>query len=305
MAGIAALTLILNATTADRVLKYLGLLTDYSSATKHITMNQVCNRMRTQIIKEVEASVKQRHFDTGIHWSDLIPYNTLLQNHEDEIVPTVEEVELAAVEHAIEPSPVGSGKTDEERVRRRWKDAIKREISLFEHRRLEQQRALRDKCLTGQDMLTHCRTMFFSLLRVQYWEFITNGKLPRNNAFSTQVLLYSVDVGLDHVDEPEGLGDWSYIKSQALFTRKYDMDAIFSWIIGYFGSYLPKVTLKYLQRQSVRILHHKVQILLSFIDGHENAQSKFDAFLRPNGPSCPEGLTREMHAVLKESKGAV
>lgn len=243
VAGVAALTLILNATTADKVLQYLGLLTDYSSSAKHITMNQVCNRLRTQILKEVEATVQHRHIDTGIHWSDLIQYNTLLQSHEEAITPTPEEAELAAVQHVIEPSPKDSEESDEERVHRRWRGAVKREISLFERRRSEQQIALRQKYVEGHGMYMHCRTMFFSLLRVQYWEFISSGKLPRNNSFATQVLLYSVDVGLEHVNELNSMRDWMYIKSQTIFNRKYNTDELCNTIISCCGDLLPKILL--------------------------------------------------------------
>ena len=53
----------------------------------------------------------------------------------------------------------------------------------------------------------YVRAVFLEIVRVKYWQLIEAGKLPRQS-FSAQYLLYTIDVGLDYVLQPEGAQDW-------------------------------------------------------------------------------------------------
>lgn len=302
IAGVAALTLIINAISANYVLNVLGLLDDSNIAAKHITVNQVVHRLRTQILAEVEETVLCKHFDTGIHWSDLIQYNTLLQQHEAEIVPTKEEAELA-VHELLDLNIVENVDDAPTEAQARWKAALNSQIKTFQSKKEQQLREIKMRFVAERQILAYCRSMFLSLLRVQYWELVAQGKLLRNNAFSTQILLYSVDVAMDHILEPE-LRDWPYIERQPLFSSPYSTSHIYEYVLQKFRRYLPHSIRNALRRWATHHLFSKVRVLLGFIEAHENAQSKYDAFLCPNNSS---GMSTDAQVIviMEESRRAV
>jgi len=302
IAGIASLTLLINASFAGWVLESLGLLNDSYAAGKYMTDNQVVNRLREQIMSEVEQTVYRHHIDTSIHWSDLIQYNTLLQKHEEGITPTTEEAQLA-VQEMLDKEIISDASEAPTKAQARWKAAVNSQILSFQSRKQQQLKSIKEKYVAERQILAYCRSMFLSLLRVQYWEQISAGKMLRNNAFSTQILLYSVDVGLDHVWEPT-LRDWSYIKSQSIFKRSFNTSTIYQYILSTFGAYLPRRINRALRQWGSHALFSKVRVLLNFIEAHESAQSKYDAFLRPNG-SCGFNADDQVSQVVKESRRAV
>jgi hypothetical protein len=55
--------------------------------------------------------------------------------------------------------------------------------------------------------LTYVRSVFLEIVRVQYWQSIEAGKLPRQ-CFSAQFLLYTIDFGLDNASKEVGAQDW-------------------------------------------------------------------------------------------------
>lgn len=302
IAGVAALTLLINATSANYVLNALGLLKDKNAAGRYMTVNQVVHRLRSEILSEVEETVLCKHFDTGIHWSDLIQYNTLLQKHEEDIVPTSEEAELA-MQELLDREIIADPLDAPTKAQARWKATVNAEIKNFQLQKTQQAKEIASWHIEEQQILAYCRSMFLNLVRVQYWEQISAGKLPRNNVFTAQILLYSIDIGLDYVSEP-ALRDWPYIKAQSVFSDAYSTSRFYQDLVNTFGSYLPKGIRKSLLRWAAHQLFAKVRILLNFIDAHESAQAKFDAFLRPNGAS---GLSTSAHVsvVIEESKIAV
>ena len=306
IAGVASLTLLLNATMANFVLQKLGLLDDSNIPGARMTVNQVSHRLRTEVLTEIENSVRRQHTNTGIHWSDLIQYNTLLQKHDQDVVPTKEEAAqaLQEVNELIPETDYMSDETEaEHKAHERWKSAIKHEVKTLQLKKLRQQEVIRSQYIAERQILAYCRSMFLSLLRVEYWELISSGKLPRNNAFSTQVLLYSVDIALDHAIE-SNLHDWPYVRSQSIFSSQYNASYFYKILIQYIGRYLPASLLKYLQHLGAQELYLQVQILLNFIEAQENAQMKYETFLRPNG-SCGVGIDKQINIVMKESQESV
>ena len=267
-----------------------------------MTVNQVCHRLRSQILGELEKTVLCKHMDTGIHWSDLIQYNTLLQQHDGDVIPTKEEAELA-VQELCDLEDLPDGIDVPNKAQARWKAAIKREISNFQKRKEQQKQEMREKYVAEKQILMYCRSMFLSLLRAQYWDLIRAGKLPRNNAFSTQILLYSIDVGVDHIED-SAAGDWAYVKCQQIFSSSYNTSHLYKLVLTKVGHYLPTPWRRQLQLWSARQLFTKVQILLNFIEAHENAQSKYDDFLRPNG-ICNVASETQVLVIIDESKQAV
>lgn len=174
--GIAALTLVINATTVRRVLELLGLL-KHDTPDKVLVMDQIRKRLRHRLMNEV------RHFQKDLHIADIddiIKYNTLLQNEaRDSIADKDESARLNSLS-------VGG---------------IDRTLS----RRTSNSPIL-------SDLLMYVRTVFLEIVRVEYWHRIEDGRLPRQTS-ATQSLLYSIDNALDRVHKKR-LRDWKWLKNE-------------------------------------------------------------------------------------------
>lgn len=192
--GIAALTLIINATTSKFLLEKLGLL-KLDTYDKLLVMEQIRKRLRTRLLKEA------KHLQHDLHIDDpkqIIRHNTLLMEEE--------EADIAAQE-----------------------DPNKRQRSVskaYLDRRLSKRNSNND---VMTDLLAYVRTVFLEIVRVEYWRRIEDGRLPRSSQ-STQALLYSIDNALDRVHKTR-LRDWKWLKNEmqvslpiaylAQFTEKY------------------------------------------------------------------------------------
>ena len=150
-----------------------------------------------------------------------------------------------------------------------------------------------------QQLLTYVRAIFLEILRVRYWHDIERGKIPRLS-HSAKFLLYSVEVGVDEVDQEHGAQDWRVIRKEItelpLSIRL--LMAIDSCTLGYSTYYLGKLEARREKRA--------VYMLNSFIDAHEHAQAKVHEFIAEEGEEedsyvqSPEELK-----VIEESKEAV
>jgi NhaP-type Na+/H+ or K+/H+ antiporter len=70
-----------------------------------------------------------------------------------------------------------------------------------------------DTSLGSVEAMIYIQTVFYEIIRAEYWHYIESGKLPRLS-HTAQFLLYSVDVGLDRIDGYEPLKDYECIERE-------------------------------------------------------------------------------------------
>lgn len=172
--GIAALTLLINATTANKVLSYLGLLSDKTSLDKVAVMFQIRKRLSRKTMKEVDILKKELNIADS---QEVIKYNSLLLEEENE-------------------------KEEMTRMPSLARDIIRN----TSYSRRNSQAAV------VMDLLCYVKTIFLNIVRVVYWHNIEDGKLLREG-YATQCLLYSVDNALDRVHKKK-LRDWKWLCSE-------------------------------------------------------------------------------------------
>lgn len=152
-------------------------------------------------------------------------------------------------------------------------------------------------------LLTYVRAIFLEILRVRYWHDIEKGKIPRL-CHSAKFLLYSIEVGVDEVEQETGVRDWLVIKQeiteQPLSIRilsYLDENIPHSCMLGYSTYYLGKLEARREKRA--------VYMLTSFIDAHEHAQSKVHEFISVDVEGEESQQSPEELKVIEESKEAV
>jgi hypothetical protein len=163
----------------------------------------------------------------------------------------------------------------------------------------------------NKEMLAYVRTLFLEIVRVKYWKLIENGKLPRN-CYSTQYLLYSVDVGIDkatynptrkppgqsgigninipgfrthstnsqgtEIKEEDGLADWGCIAYDIDKNNMIGRKIFMYWenLPWYFGGNIASSILETLDSD---LENRQVYMLSAFIEAHEHAQRKIHSFV--------------------------
>lgn len=137
--GIAALTLIINATTSKFVLEYLGLL-KLDTPDKVLVMEQIKKRLRSRLMKEVKHLQKDLRIED---LTDITKHNTLL-NSPDEL--------------------------------RRSDSKSERTVSMTRDRNFSRRNS---QSALMPDLLAYVRTVFLEIVRVEYWKRIEDGRLPR------------------------------------------------------------------------------------------------------------------------------
>ncbi len=150
-------------------------------------------------------------------------------------------------------------------------------------------------------LLAYVRAIFLEILRVRYWHDIERGKLPRQS-HSAKYLLYSVEVGVDEVDQELGARDWNCINreivDQPLSIRI--LSSVDTFLPHTYGTY-------YLGKLEARREKRAVYMLNSFIDAHEHAQKKVHEFIateEDDGEDVKIQSPEELK-VIEESKQAV
>ncbi len=150
-------------------------------------------------------------------------------------------------------------------------------------------------------LLTYVRAIFLEILRVRYWHDIERGKLPRQS-HSAKYLLYSVEVGVDEVDQELGARDWNCINheivNQPLSIRI--LSSVDTFLPNTYGTY-------YLGKLEARREKRAVYMLNSFIDAHEHAQKKVHEFIASDEDEGEHANIQspEELKVIEESKQAV
>jgi NhaP-type Na+/H+ or K+/H+ antiporter len=171
----------------------------------------------------------------------------------------------------------------------------------------------------NRELLSYIRSIYFEIVRVKYWQFIESGKLPRLS-FAAQFLLYTIEVAVDNANmnmeknNPKEVisTDWLQIESTILFRSK-----MMKWLhscekyLPWFCSFPPIVsTLSFLETRKEK---REVYVLTSFIQAHEEAQSKIHSFLRYDDDDDDDEIaagnrdirTMEEEQIIEESKRAV
>jgi hypothetical protein len=239
--GIAALTLIINATTAQMVLQSLGLLKE-ADDDKLLVMDQIRKSLRKRVFKQVEIVQKHLHIDSA---DKIIKYNSLLREDANQWE--------------------SRGRTSR----------LSRDSSVdFESSPSSRSLSRRDSgAEVLPDLLSYVRTVFLSIVRVEYWHRIEDGSLPRE-APATQSLLYSIDNAMDRVHKPN-LRDWKWLKNEmqpmkivekltSCLESRTDVDAK----IHGFSDVMKSLDEEF-----------KVYVLTTFIECHETAQRKIYGFV--------------------------
>lgn len=137
--GIAALTLIINATTSKLVLEKLGLL-KLDTPDKILVMEQIKKRLRGRLMKQVKHLQKDLHIDDI---NDITKHNTLLSV----------------------PDDLRGSKTE-------------RSLSVTQANERSFSKRNSQSSLMN-DLLAYVRTVFLEIVRVEYWKRIEDGRLPR------------------------------------------------------------------------------------------------------------------------------
>jgi NhaP-type Na+/H+ or K+/H+ antiporter len=237
--GIAAITLIVNATTSKSLLYYLGLLTT-NSAEKMLVTNQIKKKLRKKMDKVVSQMTKEFSFtdkdleevrsscsllqgDDGVDMlrdthteslSALLADNMSYSNRPPTGAATVAggepESPHLSFRSGRRASATASGADNRTRTRTRSRgmsfgitnaNSVAEQTTSLRLRRMS--RLLSSHQRTGNmvdiELLAYIRNIFLEIVRVKYWHFIEVGKLPRLS-FSAQFLLYTVEVGLDDVN---------------------------------------------------------------------------------------------------------
>ncbi|RYY84561.1 hypothetical protein EON63_08990, partial [archaeon] len=126
------------------------------------------------------------------------------------------------------------------------------------------------------DVLYYVRGVFLEIVRVRYWQFIEEGRLPRLS-FSAQFLLYTIEKGLDEVEHEGGVRDWRCIQKEISNTPMYE--SLLRNYITCMPSCLTINASKTLGWMESRNEKREVYMISAFIDAHTHAQKKIHRFL--------------------------
>lgn len=302
--GIAALTLLINATTAQWVLHKLKLVEE--NLEQDIIMTQIRKRLRRKInrvvdqmktelkpeeLEEVRASCSllrddiEDYRDTDV--SDTSNFNHILAAAAAAFGPSTQHQHDSLLgdddhdEKASQKSGRSSGRISfSGRPRSRTKSEDVREKrwgtrANSVHQVLTMSRSRDANGAIIKELLAYVRTIFLEIVRVKYWHDIEAGKLPRLS-HSAQFLLFSIDVGLDSVNGLTGLQDWDCIERSlnslplAIRVLMFVERITPVWFTG---------VSRLLGRLEARREKRAVYMLTSFIDAHEHAQRKMHSYV--------------------------
>lgn len=236
------MTLIINATTAQMVLEYLGLLKE-ADDDKLLVLDQIKKSLRKRVLKQVEVIRKDLHIDSV---DKIIKYNSLLREDPDQ----------------------WDSRGRSSRLSR--DSSIDMEVNNAKNRSLSRRDSAAD---IMPDLLAYVRTVFLSIVRVEYWRRIEDGSLPRE-APATQTLLYSIDNALDRVHKSE-LRDWKWLKNEMKpvkimekLTSCLETNVDVESKVQSFSDVMKSLDEEF-----------KVYVLTSFIECHQRAQQKIYGFV--------------------------
>lgn len=240
--GIAALTLLVNATTSQWILELAG-LHNGSNPDKPLVIKQITDRLVDRLGHDVEAIQRSLKITSA---EEISKYNSLLTLEPE----SVHEMMLNLSHHG---SVLG---LDESEV--------------------------------SAELLGYIRHVFLEMVRSNYLQAISDGKLPRLSS-ATQTLLYSLDIASN--DITISLKDWDVLESQLdqpslfhilLSSLKWILDncccccSPLNHLIDYFDDRLVCAN------EEIR-----VYILTNFIEAHEIAQKNLRLFMGSHSGNPP------------------
>ena len=170
VSGVAALTLLVNATSVTPLLAKLEILERAGSTHKSMILGSITRNLQKQMRSQLVDLMRK---SPAANMEDVVDCNSLLSAEERE------------------------------------RDLLLQERSSHEVRMHRQVNAFmsRDaRSSTQNDTMEYVRTVFLNIVRMEYWASIEAGRLLRDARY-TSALLYSIDKALDRVQET-GLRDW-------------------------------------------------------------------------------------------------
>lgn len=254
-AGIAALTLLINGSLATLMIRFLRLVED-PDAPKSPEMNLVLRQIKRSIRLKVHKELENMKSELGDYNADEVnKLCRVLRGSRDlgnVIVSPAEDlksmINRISIDSSIYHSTLGDMKDDENQTQRP-------RVSI--------------------DLLAFVRATFLDTLKARYWDCIRSGKLG-THAYSAKLLLYSVDVAQDHVNNPNiGFADWDCIENGLKVNGIYLAFCRFLDDVCEYFSYYPGFV-SYAEAKRERMA---IYTLLNFIDAHTFAQSKIHEFL--------------------------
>lgn len=265
-AGVASLSLLINGSTAKILLLYLQLI-ENPEAQKSDEMILVLNQIRQSIRSRVMTELEEMEDELG--------------NYNSSEVDRLCRLMRGSFEFDLGFSLEGKNRMV----------IIHREST--------------DSSRISRDLLAYVRTTFLDTVRSRYWDSIRTGKLG-NHAFSAKLLLYSIDVALDSVNDPSvGMMDWDCIE------RSLHIDP---WLLK-IGSIIDNLAavvnyypgwVSYLEAKKERAA---IYTLTNFIDAHQFAQGKLHEYLgaAKNGQSAanPEEAMVRKDSFLSVRRGSL
>lgn len=137
---------------------------------------------------------------------------------------------------------------------------------------------LRSNLTIMPKLLQYVRSVFMEIVKANYWYDIQRGVLPRLS-YAATYLLYTVDVGLDKIEEDCEFGTvdcrvlYETVCRMPFYLRAWaHFDQVNRFkLVGLSGYFLAK--------NEARIEKRNVYMLTSFIAAHELAQNKLHEFL--------------------------
>lgn len=214
--GIAAITLILNATTAQRLLVKLGLLKEDDSSMSKSLLNQAKFQIRERLQQDSENLAAHKYdpsFEGRIRESDYLEFNSLLNSRDDSLAQSIRSMSVATKQNfffgisgensnPLNVNPLNGGVGE-----------------------------LTAEALLNPEVVSYCRQMLLESCRVKYWDFIEDGFLPRKESV-TQSLLYSIDSGLRRADF-QARRDWDSLMKNML------MHPLQKRVVDFIRDYVP------------------------------------------------------------------
>jgi NhaP-type Na+/H+ or K+/H+ antiporter len=294
--GIAAISLVINANTAEMLLNYLGLVKE-DSRDKAMVLARMHDQVRTKINTAFEdMSVNFKGSDVG----EVKQLCTILRAAKRE---DTKEDWSHMTEEKNQAFSLLSSSRSMSRSRRNSGDVGDSNHKSFSG--LAGSGSGHRDALVSTDMIkdydefiAFLNTTFLDMVRIQYLQEIRSGKLPRLS-MSAQFLLHSIDKASYH---PECLGDWDIIKRRLTRTQK-----LVDWILSLIHSvWMPNTLMEYLEYRhaylSVNCEKRAVYMLTSFIHAHEVVQKKIYETLGEKIRVYVDDVVKESRETVEEAK---
>lgn len=283
--GIAALSLLFNGVSATFLLNYLHLVDN-----KSVEQELINVQVKKQIRKKLQLSLQSLSENLSIKDIHEIQSSCSLLVSDISIPPMLARLDSAS-------SAFDS-------FRESFSSLSSLQIQRIESisRLLSETNIDIDRKNIIQDLLEYIRAVFLEIVRLKYWDLINNDKIPRLS-HSSQFLLYSIDVGLDNLQNPQGLQDWTSIRSHI------SRQPILIRFLQFLNSIqlLKRIHLipRLLSKLEARRAKRFVYILTSFIEAHSHAQNLIHNYIGTSNDEDSENIsqvvTPEERKVKEES----